>query len=86
MAGNISYDPSGTFTLGPGEEQKFFRAETRPGEDPWTVTEQTPEGWVLAGLECTQTGASIVTTDRATVRRTSRWPTATRSRARIRTR
>ena len=68
MAGNISYDPSGTFTLRGGQQQTFYRAETRPGEEPWTVTERVPEGWVLAGLSCTHPGASVVTTNRASGR------------------
>ena len=66
MAGNISYDPSGTFTLAGGESQTFFRAETRPGEAPWTVTERVPDGWALTRLRCTHPGASVVTTNRAT--------------------
>ena len=36
MAGNISYDPSGTFTLdtrnGESDAQTFFRAKARPGK------------------------------------------------------
>lgn len=68
MAGNISYDPSGTFTLAGGQSQTFFRAETRPGEAPWTVTERVPDGWALAILKCTHPGASVVTSSRTTGR------------------
>ena len=35
----------------PGE-MTFFRGETRPGEAPWTVDEEVPEGWKLTGLHC----------------------------------
>lgn len=67
FGGNVSYNPGGTFDLSaspasPGE-QTFYRAETRAGEDPWTVDEEVPEGWVLTDLTC-QEGASQVTTDR----------------------
>lgn len=69
MGGNLSYDPSGTFTLtarkGQTDEQTFFRAA---GDTPWTISEQVPDGWALADLSCTKTGASVVTTDRATTR------------------
>lgn len=71
MRGNISYDPSGTFALsassGQPASQTFFRANTYPGEPPWTVTEDATPGFVLTGLECTH-GASTVTVDRAAAR------------------
>ncbi len=66
--GNISYTPDQKFSLtvsnGSTPSETFFRAETRPGDDPWTVRELVPSGWDLTGLTCTQ-GASTVTTDLA---------------------
>jgi len=68
FGGNVSYNPGGTFDLSaspgsPGEET-FFRAETRPGEEPWKVDEAVPDGWVLSEIRC-EHGASQVTTDRS---------------------
>ena len=68
FSGNVSYNPGGAFDVdaGPGSpgSSTFYRAETRPGDDPWTVTEAVPAGWVLTGLECSA-GASTVQTDLA---------------------
>jgi uncharacterized repeat protein (TIGR01451 family) len=68
MGGNISYDPSGTFSLnvnnGQPASQTFFRADTSGGAPPWTVQEQPTGGWALLNLACTH-GASTVTIDRA---------------------
>lgn len=66
FGGNVSYNPGGAFDLsastGAPAEQTFFRAETRPGDEPWTVDEQVPDGWVLTGLHC-DSATSQVTTD-----------------------
>ncbi len=66
FGGNVSYNPGGTFELsaasGSPDSETFFRGETRAGEDPWTVDEEVPDGWTLAGLTC-EHGASQVTTD-----------------------
>lgn len=68
MGGNISYDPSGTFSLnvnnGQPASQTFFRADTSGGAPPWTVQEQPTSGWTLVNLACSH-GASTVTIDRA---------------------
>src|SRR5262249_35166426 len=44
MGGNVSYEPSGTFSLdvrnGQPAEQTFYRAATTGGRLPWTVQEQ----------------------------------------------
>lgn len=41
----------------------FYRGQTGPGAEPWTVREEVPKGWELASLKCTH-GASAVTIDR----------------------
>jgi uncharacterized repeat protein (TIGR01451 family) len=68
MGGNVSYDPSGTFSLnvnnGQPASQTFFRADTSGGAPPWTVQEQPTSGWKRLNLACTH-GASTVTIDRA---------------------
>ncbi len=69
FGGNVSYNPGGVFELSaapeaPGEIT-FFRGETRPGEAPWTVNEEVPQGWKLTDLHCVSAG-SRVTTDPAT--------------------
>ena len=68
MGGNISYDPSGTFSLhvnnGQPASQTFFRADTSGGAPPWTVQEQPTGGWALLALTCTH-GASTLTISRA---------------------
>ncbi|MGC1167042.1 MAG: DUF11 domain-containing protein [Solirubrobacterales bacterium] len=65
FGGNVSYNPGGAFSLsaanGKPDEETFFRGETRAGEDPWTVSEDVPKGWVLANIRC-EAGASAVTT------------------------
>ena len=75
MGGNVSYDPSGTFSLdvrnGQPAQETFFRAATTGVRPPWTIQEQVPSGWALTGLRCTH-GASVVTTDRADARTTIR--------------
>jgi len=67
FGGNVSYNPGGAFDLAAAEgapaEQSFFRGETKPGEDPWTVSEQVPDGWFLADIRCESNG-SQVTSDR----------------------
>ncbi|HEV7493014.1 prealbumin-like fold domain-containing protein [Baekduia sp.] len=69
MEGNVSYDPSGTFSLninnGQPAEQTFFRGATPAGVAPWTIKERSTDGWILTDLTCTH-GASTVTTDSAT--------------------
>jgi uncharacterized repeat protein (TIGR01451 family) len=73
MGGNISYDPSGTFSLnvsnGQPASQTFFRADTSGGAPPWTVNEQPTSGWGLLNLACMH-GASTVTIDRAAAKAT----------------
>jgi uncharacterized repeat protein (TIGR01451 family) len=69
FGGNVSYNPGGAFELSaaadsPGEIT-FFRGETGPGEAPWTVHEEVPDGWKLTGLHC-ESGKSQVTTDTST--------------------
>jgi len=68
MGGNISYDPSGTFSLhvsnGQPASETFFRADTSGGAPPWTVQEQPTSGWTRLNLACSH-GASTVTIDRA---------------------
>ena len=65
--GNISFTENHRFdlTVNDGEPSSatFYRAETRPGDLPWRVTELVPAGWALVGLSCEQ-GASTVTVDR----------------------
>jgi uncharacterized repeat protein (TIGR01451 family) len=67
MGGNISYDPSGSFSLnvsnGQPASETFFRADTSGGAPPWTVQEQPTGGWALLNLACSH-GASTVTIDR----------------------
>jgi uncharacterized repeat protein (TIGR01451 family) len=65
FGGNVSYNPGGAFSLsaadGRPDEETFFRGETRPGDDPWTVSEDVPQGWALTDIRC-EAGASRVTT------------------------
>lgn len=69
FGGNVSYNPGGVFDLSaaPGAPAgvTFYRGETRPGDEPWKVNEEVPEGWALTGLHC-DSGASQVSTDRNT--------------------
>ncbi len=69
FAGNVSYNPGGQFSLkvtnGSTPSITFYRAETRPGDPPWTATELVPDGWRLTGLTCTHPGASDADTDLA---------------------
>jgi uncharacterized repeat protein (TIGR01451 family) len=47
----------------------FYRAETKPGEEPWSFVESVPPGWHLTGITCaSQTGASKATTDLPTAK------------------
>ena len=66
FTGNISYDPGGAFELSAAEDSpastEFVRAETRPGDQPWTVTENAHDGWSLSDVSCTA-GTSTVSTD-----------------------
>jgi uncharacterized repeat protein (TIGR01451 family) len=68
FGGNVSYNPGGTFELSaspesPGE-MTFFRGATGPGEEPWRVDEEVPDGWKLTDLHCTSL-KSQVTIDQA---------------------
>jgi uncharacterized protein DUF11 len=67
FTGNVSYVPGGVFDLSAGEGDpgsiEFVRAETRTGDEPWTVTEDAREGWTLTGLSCSSQSGSITTTD-----------------------
>jgi uncharacterized protein DUF11 len=70
FTGNVSYVPGGVFDLSAGEGDpgsiEFVRGETRAGDEPWTVVEDTHEGWTLTGLSCTSESGSATTTDLAT--------------------
>jgi uncharacterized repeat protein (TIGR01451 family) len=74
--GNISYTPDQTFSLavvnGNTPSATFYRAETQPGVDPWTVRELVPTGWDLTDLSCTHPGGSVVVTDLANASATIR--------------
>lgn len=63
FGGNVSYNPGGTFELTAGSdspgEMTFFRGETRPGEEPWKVNEEVPDGWTLTGLHCDSAGSQV---------------------------
>jgi uncharacterized repeat protein (TIGR01451 family) len=61
--GNVSYNEGGAFDLtvtnGNDDSITFFRAETRPGDQPWDFTEDVPDGWHLNGITCSsKTGKS----------------------------
>ena len=66
FGGNVSYNDGGAFDLSAGEDDpdsmEFVRAETRPGDPLWTVTEDAHEGWTLTGITCTS-ASSTATTD-----------------------
>jgi hypothetical protein len=68
FTGNLSYNEGGAFDLSASEDDpgsiEFVRAETGPGDEPWTVVEDLLDGWTLTGLSCTS-GASATTTDLA---------------------
>ena len=71
FGGNISFNADGTFDLavhnGAPASMTFYRAETGPNDQPWTVQELVPPGWVLSSLTCaSQTGKSTTTTVTAT--------------------
>jgi hypothetical protein len=65
FGGNVSYNPGGAFDLAAAEgspaSQTFYRAETGPGEEPWTVNEEVPDGWVLADIRCSSNGSQVRT-------------------------
>ena len=52
FGGNISFNADGTFDLavqnGAPASMTFYRAETGPNDQPWTVQELVPPGWVLS--------------------------------------
>ncbi len=61
--GNVSFAPGGDFSLAVSDNQpaqeSFIRAETGPGDEPWTVTEQPAANWQLTSLQCvSQNGKS----------------------------
>ncbi|MGZ4618546.1 MAG: prealbumin-like fold domain-containing protein [Frankiaceae bacterium] len=60
FASNLTYNPSGTFTLTPrngSAQQTFTRAATADLGEPYVVTEQGPPfGWTFQSLNCTATG------------------------------
>jgi uncharacterized repeat protein (TIGR01451 family) len=68
FGGNVSYNPGGAFDLaaakGSPAEQTFFRAETRPGDRPWRVSEEVPDGWVLARIRCESGGSRVLSSRR----------------------
>jgi uncharacterized repeat protein (TIGR01451 family) len=71
FGGNLSFNSNGQFTLSPSTsqaaQQEFIRAETLPGDPPWTAQELVPPNWQLTGLSClSQTQASTATTSLAT--------------------
>lgn len=68
--GNLSYQQNGAgdnyFSLnvanGAASDIVFYRAETGPDDQPWTVWELVPPGWSLESANCTsQSGDSVVT-------------------------
>lgn len=68
--GNLSFNEGGRFALAPAAgqsaQQTFIRAETLPGEAPWTVRELVPPSWRLTGLQCaSSSGGSKTTIDLA---------------------
>ena len=67
--GNLSFNQGGLFGLrvenGRPASETFYRAETGPTDDPWTVRELVPAGWRLADLDCTAEGASTAAIDLA---------------------
>jgi uncharacterized repeat protein (TIGR01451 family) len=68
--GNVSYNPGGVFSLSASDgnpaSTTFVRGETRTGDEPWTVVEDTHEGWELSRLTCTSaSGGSTTATDLA---------------------
>ena len=69
FGGNVSYNDGGVFDLSAAEgdpaSTEFLRAETRAGDEPWTVTEDAREGWTLTGLACASQ-SSTTTADVAT--------------------
>ncbi|MBS1879786.1 MAG: DUF11 domain-containing protein [Actinobacteria bacterium] len=63
FGGNVSYNEGGRFDLAategsPGRET-FYRAETKAGEDPWTVSEDVPDGWALTDIRCESAGSQV---------------------------
>ena len=68
--GNISYTPDRRFELavanGSTPSATFYRAETRPGDAPWTVKELVPTGWLAPQITCTTQRGSTIEVQRAT--------------------
>jgi uncharacterized repeat protein (TIGR01451 family) len=69
--GNISFTEDSAFTLGVKNgapaSMTFYRAETKPGDQPWSFAETVPPGWHLTNITCTsQTGGSTTTSDLTT--------------------
>jgi uncharacterized repeat protein (TIGR01451 family) len=66
--GNISFTPDRLFHLnvvnGSTPSHTFYRAETGPMDERWTVREHVPDGWVLTDVTCDST-TSDVQVDRA---------------------
>lgn len=67
--GNISFNPGGAFKLRAGTnapgQLSFSRAQTLPGDPPWTFTEQQPPpSWAFESLNCSSaTGGSSAASD-----------------------
>jgi len=63
--GNISFNPGGKFELnvasGGSAQEVFYRAETRPGDAPWSAREIVPANWRLTSLTCTSRNGTSVT-------------------------
>jgi hypothetical protein len=62
--GNVSYTVDRRFnvTVRPGStagSATFYRAETGPADEPWTVREVVAPGWTLTDLSCTAGGSSV---------------------------
>ena len=68
--GNISYTPDRRFELavanGSTPSATFYRAETRPGDAPWTVKELVPTGWLAPQITCSSQRGSTFEVQRAT--------------------
>ncbi len=68
--GNISFTPDQSFSLdvenGKPAAMTFYRAETKPGEAPWSFAESVPPDWRLTSITCdSATGGSTTHTDLA---------------------
>jgi uncharacterized repeat protein (TIGR01451 family) len=65
FGGNVSYNAGGAFELTASESDadsiEFVRAETGPGDAPWTVVEDPRDGWTLTDISCTSQASTTAT-------------------------